>query len=63
MALIHTIRGDIEESLLERREGKLDNENELTTWVEHWYNGELVKRSAHVTLKRGLESIGEAGGF
>ena len=38
--------------LLEKREGTVDNENELTTWVEYWLEGELVHRSAHVTLKK-----------
>jgi hypothetical protein len=51
MALVTTTKGDMDESLLEKREGTVDNENELTTWVEYWLEGELVHRSAHVTLK------------
>jgi hypothetical protein len=39
-------------SLLEHRSGEVDNENEMTTWVEYWLDGELVHRSAHVTLKK-----------
>jgi hypothetical protein len=46
-----TTKGDMDESLLEKREGFVDNENECTTWVEYWLDGELVHRSAHVTLK------------
>jgi hypothetical protein len=42
----------MDDSLLEKREGTLDNDNELTTWVEYWLEGELVHRSAHVTLKK-----------
>jgi hypothetical protein len=42
----------MEESLLEKREGTVDNDNELTTWVEYWDGEELVHRSAHVTLKK-----------
>jgi hypothetical protein len=42
----------MDDSLLEKREGTVDNENELTTWVEYWLEGELVHRSAHVTLKK-----------
>jgi hypothetical protein len=49
---------------LERREGEIDNENEHTTWIEHWYQGELVKRSAHVTIKQSAAvASGEAGGW
>jgi len=42
----------MDESLLEKREGTVDNDNELTTWGEYWLEGELVHRSAHVTLKK-----------
>jgi hypothetical protein len=52
MAIITTTRGDMDESLFEKREGFVDNDNELTTWVEYWDGEELVHRSAHVTLKK-----------
>lgn len=52
MALVTTTKGEMDEALLEKREGTVDNENELTTWVEYWLDGELVHRSAHVTLKK-----------
>lgn len=42
----------MDDSLLEHRTGTLDDENELTVWNEYWLDGELVHRSAHVTLKR-----------
>ena len=42
----------MDDSLLEHRTGTLDNENELTVWDEYWLDGELVHRSAHVTLKQ-----------
>ena len=51
--------GEMDESLLEKREGGIDNDHERTTWVEYWLNGELVHRSAHVTLKES-PSIGTA---
>jgi len=54
MALVTTTKGDMDESLLEKREGTVDNDNESTTWVEYWLEGELVHRSAHVTLKKML---------
>ena len=50
--MITTTKGDMDESLLEKREGSIDNDNELTTWVEYWLDGELVHRSVHVTLKK-----------
>ena len=52
MALITTTKGNMDDSALEKREGSVDNENEFTTWVEYWLDGELVHRSAHVTLKK-----------
>ena len=52
MATVFTTKGDMDESLLEKREGSVDNDNEYTTWVEYWHEGELVHRSVHVTLKK-----------
>jgi hypothetical protein len=60
MALITTTKGDMDESLLEKREGSIDNEVELTTWTEYWLDGELVHRSAHVTLKTSPALFAEA---
>lgn len=51
MALVTTTKGEMDDSLLEKREGSIDNDIEYTTWVEYWLEGELVHRSAHVTLK------------
>jgi len=50
--LVTTTKGDMDDSLLEKLEGIVDNDNEQTTWVEYWLDGELVHRSAHVTLKK-----------
>ena len=55
--IVTTTKGDMDDSLLVKQEGIVDNENELTTWVEYWLDGELVHRSAHVTLKK-MPSIG-----
>jgi hypothetical protein len=55
--IVATTKGDMDDSLLVKQEGIVDNENELTTWVEYWLDGELVHRSAHVTLKK-MPSIG-----
>ena len=50
--IITTTKGEMDDSLLEKKEGVVDDENEYTTWVEYWLNDELVHRSAHVTLKK-----------
>jgi hypothetical protein len=58
--LISTTYGPMDDSLLEKREGVVDNENEYTTWVEYWLGTELVHRSAHVTVKKMPALFGEA---
>jgi hypothetical protein len=49
---VTTTKGLMDDSLLEKKEGTIDNENELTSWVEYWLEGELVHRSVHVHLKK-----------
>lgn len=61
--IVTTTKGDMDDSLLEKREGTFEDDNELTTWVEYWLESELVHRSAHVTLKRSLPIGGEVGTF
>ena len=61
--MITTTKGEMDESLLEKREGSLDNDNETTTWVEYWLDGELVHRSVHVALKKNVSSAVEAASF
>jgi hypothetical protein len=58
MAIVTTTKGDMDDSLLEKKEGIIDNDNETTSWVEYWLEGELVHRSVHMTLKRNV--AGEA---
>ena len=50
--IVTTTYGDMDDSLLERKDGTFEDDNELTTWVEYWKGDELVHRSAHVTLKK-----------
>ena len=50
----------MDDSLLKKREGVVDNEHEHTTWVEYWLDGELVHRSAHVDLKQNVIADGIA---
>ena len=57
--MITTTKGLMDEALLDKKTGSVDNDNESTTWVEYWLEGELVHRSAHVTLKRPVTAFGE----
>jgi hypothetical protein len=50
--LVNTTKGEMDDALLEKKKGTIDNENETTNWVEYWLDGELVHRSVHMTLKR-----------
>jgi len=63
MALVTTTKGEMDESLLEKKEGSLDNDNETTTWVEYWLDGELVHRSAHVQLKKSITLTSSVASF
>jgi len=61
--IVTTTKGEMDDSLLEKREGDIDNNNETTTWTEYWLEGELVHRSVHVTLKKMPPVGGETGNF
>jgi hypothetical protein len=50
--IVTTTYGDMDDSMLERKDGTFEDDNELTTWVEYWKDAELVHRSVHVTLKK-----------
>jgi hypothetical protein len=52
MALVNTTKGEMDTSLLEKREGVDENDNERAEWIEYWLDGELVHRSVHMTLKK-----------
>jgi hypothetical protein len=56
--IVNTTKGEMDDSLLEKREGSLDNDTETTSWVEYWLNGELVHRSVHMVLKRSVFADG-----
>jgi len=57
--LVTTTKGDMDDSLLERKQGGVDNEVELTDWVEYWLAGECVHRSVHVRLKTAASVFAE----
>jgi len=50
--VITTLKGDMDEKLLEKKEGIIDNEIEKTYWVEYYLDNELVHRSVNMTLKQ-----------
>jgi hypothetical protein len=52
MALVNTTKGEMDDSLLDKKEGTVDNDNETVLWTEYWLDGELVHRSVHMTLKK-----------
>ena len=61
--MIETTKGQMDESLLEKREGQSDTNTETTEWVEYWLEGELVHRSVHVKLKHAALADGAATSF
>ena len=61
--IVKTTKGDMDDSLLEKKTGEIDNENEHTTWVEYWLDGELVHRSVHIDLKQPIFSETNIGGL
>lgn len=65
MALITTTLGDREDSTLVKTDGVIDNDVELTRWVEYREtpDGEIIHRSVHVHLKTGLLAESGVGGF
>jgi len=56
--IVTTTKGEMDDSLLEKREGSLDNDTETTSWVEYWLDGEMVHRSVHMALKRSVFANG-----
>jgi hypothetical protein len=56
--IVNTTKGEMDDSLLEKREGSLDNDTETTSWVEYWLNGEMVHRSVNMALKRSVFADG-----
>ena len=59
MALVTTTKGEMDDSLLEKRTGVDENDNERAEWTEYWLNDELVHRSVHMVLKK-FSLTGEA---
>jgi len=58
--IVTTTKGDMDDSLLVKQDGAIENDNELTSWTEYWLDGELVHRSVHVLLKKNVTAEGVA---
>jgi hypothetical protein len=56
--IVNTTKGEMDDSLLEKREGSVENDTETTSWVEYWLAGEMVHRSVNMALKRGVFADG-----
>ena len=56
--IVTTTKGEMDDSLLEKREGSIENDTETTSWVEYWLDGEMVHRSVNMALKRGVFADG-----
>jgi hypothetical protein len=50
--LVQTTKGEMDEALLQKKTGTVDNENETINWVEYWLEDELVHRSVDMILKK-----------
>jgi hypothetical protein len=51
------------EEALAKSEGTDENDNEIVNWVEYRLGDELVHRSVHVHLKRGMFADGVTANF
>jgi hypothetical protein len=54
---VQTTRGLMNDADLEKRDGATENAEELVTWVEYWFEGQLVHRSVHVTKKHPIPGL------
>lgn len=63
ITIVTTTKGDMDTSLLEKKEGGFEDDNELTSWVEYYLDNELVHRSVHVHLKKNVVAASIAQSF
>lgn len=57
MEMITTTKGLMDPSLLEKKTGSKETDNEITNWVEYWDKDGMIHRSVHVHLKKNI--VGE----
>lgn len=58
--IVTTTKGDMDDSLLVKKTGNLNNDNEMTEWIEYYLGEELVHRSVHIVLKKMPDMFGES---
>ena len=61
--LIYTSKGNLPIANLQYRQGWFESESEISFVEEYWLGEEVVKRSVHTKLKRGLDSAIEQAIF
>jgi hypothetical protein len=61
--LIYTSKGNLPIANLQYRQGWFESESEISFVEEYWLGEEIVKRSVHTKLKRGLDSTIEQAIF
>lgn len=61
--LIFTSKGNLPEASLEHLTAWHEDENIIVFKETYLLNGEIVKESAHVRVKQGIESSAAQGGF
>jgi len=69
--MIWTTKGNLPISELEYRSGwqdqtgkpavLRDNPTAVVFWEEHWHQGQMVRRSAHVIMRDGVDAFTETG--
>lgn len=52
--MIDTIYGRMDKNELVKSTGTQEDENQVLNWVEYRLNDEIVHRSVHLHLKRGI---------
>lgn len=61
--IVTTTKGNMDSSLLVRKDEQFENDNEKTTITEYYDNGELVHRSVHIDLKTAIFGNSAIGGL
>lgn len=61
--IVTTTKGDMDSSLLVRKDEQFENDNEKTTITEYYDKGELVHRSVHIDLKTAIFGNSAIGGL
>ncbi len=61
--MVTTTKGEMDDSLLVKKTGSEENENEALQWIEYWLGEELVHRSVNMQLKKGIDFGLDAASF